>query len=1268
MTGFQGAQGATGPQGVQGFTGPSGSTGASGSTGKTGPTGVTGFGFNPITTALINLVPGTQFNGISTDGSDFYMTSASNYVVYKVSLVGSNYSSVIIAGSNGVSGATVNNAQGSDIRFPSPTTCRVNSAGNTLYISQTPGYICRLSLPDYTVRRTAAIQASYFDFCIHPTTGNIYIVSPNNTQIRIYETNFYSLGAIGIYGTADSNDGLDISMSAPIAITIDLAGSNLYVIDQYRILKVSLSDNYYTTIGGSFSTAGLVDGPKGISRFNSPSKIGYTSNALYITDGPFLRALSLADDSYQVRTLSSNASGQDILATTSIYIACSNGFTITPTSNPFALLGSIGPTGVQGVQGFTGASGFTGAQGAQGSTGPTGFTGTVGAQGATGPTGSTGTTGPQGVQGPTGPTGFTGFTGQTGATGPQGAQGFTGPTGFTGPQGAQGFTGPQGPTGFTGTQGAQGTTGPTGFTGPTGQTGSTGSQGAQGATGPTGFTGPTGSTGFTGPTGATGRTGPTGFTGTQGPTGSTGPTGFTGPTGQTGAQGFQGISLVQLAPISSAVQGNLLYHSNGIQTSAATIYGSTLSAQNITVNNTYITPNVTAPSVPPVLSNGNYGATYVLTDKTTFTAPSNLAYPFYVNVKAGSNAPIPVNVSVIPFTPVYLYSSNYAATSIAVYGSNAYITSATNFIIYTINIYTGAFTIIAGSNGLSGNPANATVGNAIRFYGPRSCIIDPTGTTLYLCDDGNYTFASLNTITNTLTVIATSVLGTVQPYNFCIDPTFTYVYAAETGPTFKNHVVSRTTIAGTGRTVIAGVLSTSGSTDGIGAAARFNNPTYITMDTSNLYVCDMSNYTIRQINLANSNVTTIGGILNTRTQLDGPLKTSTFSNPQPIIYSAAKNVLYIGDVGRICELDLSTSNYTVRTVVSSSQFTTINGFTIQSNLLYYTTSSNIIGYYTMHTQAAGPTNGTILGSNAVVQVFSNAAFTNINIWYTAIYGTTLYFPTGSSNSVHALNILTGNIIKIADYTFPTQCAINSNGTVLYVMEYGRQYISSLTLSNYTKADVYFAGYTYGLCIDHVNQLIYYTTYTAQTVSKVTFSGTSPTTIAGIVNTSGYNDATGTSASFNGPTAITFNPNTNTIYVIDSANSTIRAVTTAGVVTTVAGVAGSHSNIDGPYLTSRLTTNLSASGVGIVYSAANNMIYFADNNAIKQLELITSQYVVTTLLTLSTYTYGVNILSNTLYYSVGATGLIRSLSLTQPIPQRNPTAILYASNAQSWTLY
>lgn len=1007
------------------------------------------------------------------------------------------------------------------------------------------------------------------------------------------------------------------------------------------------------------------------------------------------------------------------------------------------LTGPTGQTGVTGSQGFTGPTGrtgFTGAQGAQGQTGPTGFTGPTGAQGVTGaqgaqgltgPTGPTGFTGSQGVTGPTGPqgiqgaqgptgptgtqgrtgttgitgqtgleglagargatgvTGSTGFTGQKGATGPTGdigAQGFRGPTGQTGPTGATGFTGPQGETGFTGVQGPQGATGPTGFTGPTGQTGATGPQGAQGSTGPTGVTGPTGATGFTGPQGATGRTGPTGFTGPTGAQGPTGPTGATGPTGQTGTQGIQGVSLLQLAPTSSAIQGNLLYSSNGIQASAATIYGSTLSAQNITVNNTYITPNVTSSSVPAMLSNGNYGATYVLTDKTTFTAPSNLTYPFYVNVKNGTGNTIPVNVSVMPFRPVRIYSnSNYGLRGLTIYGSNAYLTSAesakaanglTNRVIYKANIYTGDFSIVAGLNGVAGTTVTNTSGGNVRYTFPSAIYVDPTGSLLYILDFGNGSISTLTTSTYTATLLLSGFPNGVAPLDFFIESTFTYMYVAEV----NNCVLSRYTIAATNRTVIAG-SGTSGSADGVGTAASFSNVSYVTSDGSNLYVIDGGNKTIRMIS-PNSNVKRIAGITGTSGYIDGPLGTNTFNVPHVIVYCAATNVLFLGDYQRIRQIDLSTSNYVVTTVVTQNEFVYVGKLLIQSNLLYYTTNNffdgtnSIFGYYTIYNQAAGPTNGTILGSNAVVQVFSNVSISANYIYGYDIYGSTLYFTVSAIYSVYAMNLLTGSIIKIAGgtngtpatnqvgsaitYASVSQCIVNASGTILYVLDQVSGYITSLNLSTYMNSNITTAvGAAYGACIDPTNIYIYFPTFAGQTIKRLTISSGTVIEIAGSNATSGSNDGTGTAARFNGPSTITLNPNTNILYVTDTANKTLRSVTTAGVVTTIAGLAGVSGNIDGLPGTSRLDIPS-----GVVYSAANNVVYFADNAAIKQFDLVSSN--VTTITSIPVYTQQLALISNIIYFNT--VGVIKSFSLTQPIPQRNPTAILYASNAQSWTLY
>ena len=168
-------------------------------------------------------------------------------------------------------------------------------------------------------------------------------------------------------------------------------------------------------------------------------------------------------------------------------------------------------------------------------------------------------------------------------------------------------------------------------------------------------------------------------------------------------------------------------------------------------------------------------------------------------------------------------------------------------------------------------------------------------------------------------------------------------------------------------------------------------------------------------------------------------------------------------------------------------------------------------------------------------------------------------------------------------------------------------------------------------------------------------------------TSGFIDAAGTSARFTLPKGLALNPTSNCLYVADHDNGAIRAINlTTSNVTTIAGCNGTRGNIDGP-----LGTNLLSNTQYVLYSAAYNMVYFSDAGGIKQVELTSGCNVVTTLIS-SNITgakpQGLFILSNTLYYVPDGTGYLMSYSLTPPIPQRNPSAILYASNAHSWTLY
>src|ERR1043166_6807989 len=70
-----------------------------------------------------------------------------------------------------------------------------------------------------------------------------------------------------------------------------------------------------------------------------------------------------------------------------------------------------------------------------------------------------------------------------------------------------------------------------------------------------------------------------------------------------------------------------------------------------------------------------------------------------------------------------------------------------------------------------------------------------------------------------------------------------------------------------------------------------------------------------------------------------------------------------------------------------------------------------------------------------------------------------------------------------------------------------------------------------------------------------------TTLAGAASSSGSADGTGSAARFNSPGGVATDSSGN-VYVADSVNSTIRKITPGGVVTTLAGLAGSGGSADG----------------------------------------------------------------------------------------------------------
>jgi len=132
--------------------------------------------------------------------------------------------------------------------------------------------------------------------------------------------------------------------------------------------------------------------------------------------------------------------------------------------------------------------------------------------------------------------------------------------------------------------------------------------------------------------------------------------------------------------------------------------------------------------------------------------------------------------------------------------------------------------------------------------------------------------------------------------------------------------------------------------------------------------------------------------------------------------------------------------------------------------------------------------------------------------------------------------------------------------------------------------------------------VYVADYNNSMIRKITAGGV-VTTIAGTSGNYGSTNGTGTAASFNGPAAVAVDASGN-IYVADSQNNLIRKITSGGVVTTFAG-SGNIGTSDGTGTAASFNTPS-----GIVIDASGNL-YIADtgNSLIRK---ITSAGVVTTI--------------------------------------------------------
>ena len=200
-------------------------------------------------------------------------------------------------------------------------------------------------------------------------------------------------------------------------------------------------------------------------------------------------------------------------------------------------------------------------------------------------------------------------------------------------------------------------------------------------------------------------------------------------------------------------------------------------------------------------------------------------------------------------------------------------------------------------------------------------------------------------------------------------------------------------------TTLAGTAGSSGSADGTGTAATFNQPYDGTVDNGNLYVTEFGNHLIRKIVISSGVVTTFAGT-GSRGSADGTGTAASFNAPGGITSDGTN--LFVADVG----------NHLIRKIViSSGVVTTIAGTGSAGNADGTGTAASF--------NAPGITND---GTNLFVADRRNNTIRKVVISTGVV---TTFAGTGSAGSADG----TGTA---ASFNYPQ--SITHDGTSLFVMD------------------------------------------------------------------------------------------------------------------------------------------------------------------------------------------------------------------------------------------
>jgi sugar lactone lactonase YvrE len=585
-----------------------------------------------------------------------------------------------------------------------------------------------------------------------------------------------------------------------------------------------------------------------------------------------------------------------------------------------------------------------------------------------------------------------------------------------------------------------------------------------------------------------------------------------------------------------------------------------------------------------------------------------------------------------------------ATGAVAADGSgNLYIADAGN---HTIRMVTaaGAVTTLAGTPGQAGSADGS--GSAARFNDPTSLAIDAAGN-IFVADSGNNTIrkitpagvvstfagtagttgsadgtgaaASFNLIHN---YIVPTLYPSAEGYGGVATDNAGNVYVADCGNSIVRKISPAAVV-----TTVAGQAGVPGSVDtlpGQPNSAQFGCPHGLATDgAGNIDVADgmftvfpqiVGAYAVRRIspagvvttmasvsasglvtdNLGNiyvaggdtidviapaGSVTTLAGTPGAAGSVDGVGGTARFNAAASVAIDAAGD-LFVADSG----------NNAIRKITSGAAVTTLAGAAALSGSSdgagAAASFSNPVGLATDasgNVYVADQNNQTLVGNGSIRKITPAGVVTTLtdmvgpNPWNVA---------ADSAGNLYVVAAVSNTIQKVtpAGMTSTFAGAAAAFAFELQPLLVGESRTYGGAVATDGAGNVYVA--------DTFNN----------TLRKITPTG-NVSMLAGTTGAAGSADGTGAAARFYYPQGIAADSSAD-VYVADTGNNTIRKITPAGVVTTLAGTAGIAGSADGtgPAASFNRPTGLAVDGAGNIYVADT------DNDTVRK---ITPQGVVTT---------------------------------------------------------